>query len=184
MAPSASCGARKPILLRRPGGGFISLFRTFTISWIAPSCVPMCFSNSSIRAASSLFAERASRKWTKARTTIDAHQHCLRRVEHRRCHNGAMFGECIRRGASAAVSLSCGCNLQPQVGALAGFQLEHEICGEPLPVAVHLLIETLDRNSVDLSECGVEDDLLMTQNHDAGFDWNHGSSWTYWRKGG
>lgn len=49
--------------------GFINLFMTLMISWIAPSWVPSCFSNSPKRAASSSFVASMARKRTNARTT-------------------------------------------------------------------------------------------------------------------
>ena len=68
--------------------------------------------------------------------------------------------------------------MQPQSGELPGRELEHEIRRKPLPVAVYLLIKTLDRNSIELSQSGIEDDFLMAQNHDSGFDGDHSSAST------
>ena len=58
--------------------------------------------------------------------------------------------------------------MQPQSSKLPGGELEHEIRRKPLPVAVHLLIEALYRNSVDLGQRSIKDDFLMAQNSDFG----------------
>jgi len=65
--------------------------------------------------------------------------------------------------------------LQPQDGVLAAFELETEVGGKALLVAVYLLIETLHRNPVDLSQRGIKNNSLMAQNRDTGFDRNYGN---------
>jgi hypothetical protein len=72
--------------------------------------------------------------------------------------------------------------LQPQDRELTGFQLEHEIGRKSGPIAVHLLIEAFNRNSIDLREGRIEDDFLMGQNRNAGFDGDYGRPFTFWQR--
>jgi hypothetical protein len=143
---------------------------TLMIAWIVPSCACRCSSNSPILAASSLSAARASRRWTKARTTKNAHFYSLFRVEHRCCHDCAMFGEGIGQRAPATTANVCGRKLRPQRSVLSGRKLEHKIRWESSAVALYLFIQALYRCIVEVRQRCIENDPLVTQDQDSEID--------------
>lgn len=65
--------------------------------------------------------------------------------------------------------------MQPQSGKLACFELEHEVARKAIPVAIHLLVKALYRDSINLGQGLIENDFLLSQNRDSGFNRNQGS---------
>jgi hypothetical protein len=49
-------------------------------------------------------------------------------------------------------------------------ELKHEVSREALAVALYLLVEPLDRDTVKRGKIGIEDDAVPAQDQDAGFN--------------
>jgi len=61
--------------------------------------------------------------------------------------------------------------LQPQVLVFFCSQPEHEIDGKTVLVAIDLLVQPLDSDTIKFGEVAIEDDPLVAEDQDSRFDW-------------